>query len=105
MAVLPQYRIKEFWTGSIEDVGVSVRVSFFMLIQRQDNDELEWHYFGITEADRPRPSNTDVPFTEHSFVNFPSAMNDLPDMRNVMDPFYELAKHAGMNDAGVVYYD
>lgn len=97
------FSIKALWTDKVEDAGVNVRVSFFVLIETSD-DVLEWHYFGVTEAERPRPHNTDVPVTEHDYVQFPRDVGNLPDYKGAMDYWYQLSIIAGMNSAGVGYY-
>ena len=103
MAVEQNFSVKALWTDQVEEVGVNVRISFFVLVQLAD-DSLEWHYFGVTEAERPLPHHESVPVTEHAYVQFPADMTNMPEFYKAANYWYQLAIMAGMNAAGAEYY-
>lgn len=97
----PTYKVIAEWTRNIEDAGATWRVYFCLLIERRDNGEREWHYFGETVSNFPLPHDTSVPVTEHPYVVFPTDLQDIPDTgRNLL---YPLATKIGMKKIG--YYE
>lgn len=89
----------------LEDAGATFRARFITRI-RKENGDREWHYFGVTEASRPRatlepfvPELQTLPFFEHTYVSFPAGIQDLPD--DMKEEVYTLAIPAGLNREGV----
>lgn len=69
--------IPEFYTDSIDEVGVTKRVRFFCRVEL-DGGVQEWHYFGVDPAVRPpKPPNEGLPVFEHALVQFPQGLDDL----------------------------
>jgi len=75
--VMAQYSGFNFFTHSIEDTGVVVRVRFRALARHEDGTR-SWHYFGVTEAELPPEQYVDSPLTEYGYVQFPQGFNDIP---------------------------
>lgn len=61
--------IRQLFTDQVETIGSVKRFSF--RIQLYD---LNWHYFGSTEAEYPV---TEGVVTEHPYVQFPQDIDDL----------------------------
>lgn len=98
-------KIQSVFTYALEDAGVNFDALFVVRIEL-NNGNLEWHYFGVTEADLPRitlepnvPELFNAPFFEHGSVRFPSAFNDLPEESR--NEIYAIAIPSGLNREGV----
>lgn len=89
--------IEGMFTDQIEEVGVTKRVYFQVLIVFDDGHK-EWHYFGTLLADVPARSAD--PVFEHSFVQFPQGLDDL-DLRESSDFLYELGRVSGFRREGL----
>ena len=86
--------IESLFTEGIEDSGVVVRVRFRVLV-RYDDMSRQWHYFGVTEAERP--PERDYPVTEYGYVQFPGAFSDLPNEQGTYDQMiYQIAVASGL---------
>ena len=95
---------KAIFTHAIEDAGATYRVRFIVRVRYDGIADDEWHYFGVTEAERPRstvdPNYSDLPYFEHPYVQFPSGLADIPeDMRDLI---YQVAIPSGLNREGIL---
>lgn len=89
-----------FYTHSIEDTGVVLRVRFRALAKHDDGTR-SWHYYGVTEAEVPPEIYTDSPLTEYTYVQFPDAFNDLPADSEYESSVYDIGFKAGLYREGL----
>lgn len=70
-------RIDSFWTHQVEDTGVVRRIYFIMHVVKNNQDE-EWHYFGVTEAQRaiPDPGLSGTVY-EHPYIQLPTDFDEI----------------------------
>lgn len=98
MAQTPEYY--QFYTYSITDTGVVVRVRFRVLVRFSDW-HWEWHYFGITAAQVPPEIYQEAPLYEHNYVQFPTDFNALPKDGEYESSIYDLGFQAGLWKEGL----
>ena len=89
--------IEQMWTDGIEQAGVVRRVNYHCLVVFPDGSK-QWHYFGSTPTEKP--PTTDDPISEHAYVQFPQAFDDLPGDEG-SDAIYSLGLRAGLHREGV----
>lgn len=102
-------RIEATFTDRVEAVGTVRRVYYRALYifgnydtitgDRQDGDIYEWHYFGTTLAEAPRPYHSEAPVTQNQYIAFPVDFEAL-DAAEVNGYYYELAYRAGLRKEG-----
>lgn len=103
-------RIESTFTDRVESVGTVRRVYYFALYifgnydtvtgDRQDGNIYEWHYFGTTPAQRPRPYHTEAPIFQNTYIAFPVDFEAL-EASEVNNYYYELAYRAGLRKEGL----
>ncbi len=91
---MPTVRVPELYTHSIVEVGNVRQIQFFMRAINH-NGVSEWHYFGVTEAERPRPAPNDTDdFNEYAQVLIPQDLSVLETEENE-GLLYQLAIKVG----------
>ncbi len=93
-------RINALWPERIDKAGITKRVVIRVHV-RLDDGTGAWHYFGITEAEAPKPHDESDPISEHTYVQFPQAFDDLT-TEEANDALFTLGVRAGLTREGVL---
>ncbi len=93
-------RINAMWPERIDQAGITKRVVIRVHV-RLDDGTGQWHYFGITEAESPRPHDETDPIFEYIYIQFPQAFDDLTN-EDAEDALFTLGVRAGLTREGVL---
>lgn len=89
--------IEQMYTDGIETVGVVKRIKFHCLVYYTDGTK-EWHYFGVTAAEKPPTTGHQV--HEHAYVQFPQGLDALNTIE-AEDILYNAGRISGFKREGL----